>query len=72
MLLHADRVSSGRMDFILRYFRRLFITVVSYSRARQRSVKEKRGVQAFLLQSEEKRYPANKPEIYLSPANMRG
>lgn len=57
MLLHADRVSSGRMDFILRYFRRLFITVVSYSCARQRSV-TKKGVQAFLLllllQSEEK------------------
>lgn len=32
----------GRMDFILRYFRRLFITVVSYCRARQRSVSKKR------------------------------
>lgn len=31
--------SFGRMDFILRYFRQLFITVVSYCCARQRSVK---------------------------------
>lgn len=56
MLLHADRVSSGRMDFILRYFRRLFITVVSYSCAKQRSVK-KGGpgvLLLLLLQSEEK------------------
>lgn len=33
------KVGFGRMDFILRYFRRLFITVVSYCCARQRSVK---------------------------------
>ncbi len=35
--------SFGRMDFILRYFRRLFITVVSYCSARQRSVKRGPG-----------------------------
>lgn len=35
----SQSASFGRMDFILRYFRRLFITVVSYCRASQRSVK---------------------------------
>lgn len=42
----SESPSFGRMDFILRYFRRLFITVVSYCCARQRSVKK--GVRGFL------------------------
>lgn len=42
------KVGFGRMDFILRYFRRLFITVVSYCCARQRSVKWVQGFSARL------------------------
>lgn len=41
---HTQSPSFERMDFILRYFRRLFITVVSYCRARERSVKKRGGI----------------------------
>lgn len=59
MLLYEDRVSFGRMDFILRYFRRLFITVVSYCRARQRSVKMGPGFCFFLQGEKIDRYNRN-------------
>lgn len=50
----GQRRSFGRMDFILRYFRRLFITAVSYGRERQRSEGEGTRIVAWEWTGSEK------------------